>query len=635
MSIQDLEEELHKHDAEMREAHQKSEFNPENVTAGAGVRLTETSEWKNVRENFFKNHRKALRWGTLAIGGIAFFAILIGAFVRIQQSLFSADRVMVAITGPGNVNSSNLTDFVISYENANRSGLSDAEIIISYPPNFSPEGNENIFRNDVSSSVITIGDIVAFGKGTFDFSGKFYGSKNSIAYIRAELRYRPKNLESRFSATGQKSVNLRSASLATELEAPLTAPPEGEATYLVHYENTSDTALSNIRLKASFPPGFSFTEADPKPSEGVSVWYIGHIAPGEKGSVRITGSLVGVPNETKTFRVELGTFQGDNTFLPYSDAEQTTQMVAAPFNIKQSLNGITPQSVNPGDLLRYNIAYRNDSAIAFREVIITVELEGVALDFSRLRPEKGAYDSARKVITWKASDIPQLAKLVPSASGEVKFSVPVRDDLVPQSILTKNFQIKTVAKIESPDVPNPAGANKIVTTNTIWANVNSRLLLETFGYYQDGTIPNTGPIPPIVGQETTYTLHWLLSNTTNDITGTEVSANLPTGTRWTGKIFPTSESVSYNERTNKIMWNAGSVGVGVGIFSPKREVSFQISIRPEVNQIDTAAPLLGVSSARAIDTFTNETIQADTNEKTTGLREDTTLPSNGFEVMAP
>lgn len=634
MGLYELDEELHKPDGAAREPHPPSEFNPENVPGGAEAPIAETSGWRGIRDRFFGDRAHATRLGLLALGGIAFLALLVGTFVRIQQSLFSESRVQVSISGPGNVNSSERVTYIIFYENGNRSALSEADLVVSYPPNFKPEGNDNTFRNDASSSSVSIGDVSAFSKGSFEFSGKFFGSKDSLAFIRAELRYQPRNLESRFIASGQRSVNLRSASLSIELEAPLSVPPSGEATYLVNYENTSDTALSTVRLKASYPSGFTFVEADPKPSEGEVVWYLGTIGPGEKGSVRIVGTIDGVPDETKTLRVELGTFQGDNTFLSYSDAERTTRVVAPPFDIRQALNGSAPPAVNPGDLLRYSVKYKNNSETALREVIITVELEGDALDFPRLRSEGGAYDSARKRIVWKASDVPTLANLVPNASGEVRFNVPVRDDFVPESTVTKNFRVKTVAKIESPDVPNPAGANKIVATNTLWTKVNSRLVLETLGSYRDGDIPNTGPIPPMVGTETSYTLHWLLSNTTNDVTNATVSADLPTGARWTGKTFPETESISYNERTNKIIWSVGSMAVGEGFLSAKRAVSFQVAIRPEVNQIDTSPFLLGISSAQATDVFTNEIIRFETKEKSTNLREDSSIPSLGYKVVA-
>ena len=78
-------------------------------------------------------------------------------------------------------------------------------------------------------------------------------------------------------------MNLRTSSLTVELDAPLSVSPQGEVTYLVNYENASDVSLSNVRLKATYPAGFSFVEAAPKPSEGDAVWYVGSIPSGERG----------------------------------------------------------------------------------------------------------------------------------------------------------------------------------------------------------------------------------------------------------------------------------------------------------------------------------------------------------------
>ncbi|QQS21205.1 MAG: hypothetical protein IPL87_01585 [Candidatus Moraniibacteriota bacterium] len=633
MGLHDLEKELHRHEGEMREAHPKSEFDPMNTEAVRDDRLSLKTPWNASRENFFLKNRSILQKAAIAVGAFVVFMVIVGSFIRIQRSLFSESRVSVSVTGPQNVNSSDLSRFTLSYENANRAAIHDAQLVVSYPPNFKPEGNDNVFRNDAVSSSVTIGEIPGFGKGTYSFSGKFYGSKNSVAYIRATLRYKPKNLESIQIAEGQKSVNLRTSSLTIDIEAPLSVPPEGEANYLVSYANASDTPLSNIRLKVRYPDGFSFLEAAPLPSEGESVWYIGNIPVGGKGVVRITGRLPGVPEENKVLQAELGTFQGDNSFLSLSMSERRTKIIAPPFGITQTLNGSAPVSINPGDDIRYRVLFKNNSPVRLRDTIVTVELDGDALDYARLNSEGGAYDSARKVIIWKASDVSSLANLSPNETGEVKFSVPVRGDLIPESAASKNFRIRTTAKIDSPDVPNPSGANKIVSTNTANVKVNSRLILESRAVREDNKISNSGPIPPKVGEETTYTIRWLLSNTTNDVTGGEVSANLPTGARWTGKTFPSSESIAYNERTNRIVWNVGTMGAGEGILFPKREVRFQVSVRPEVNQIGSNVPLLGVSTAKARDIFTNEILQTSVTEKSSSVTDDSSVSSNGYKVV--
>lgn len=633
MAIEELNETLHKHDGEAREIHPESPYDPEVALKNPSDALKQETVWSGTRRNFFKTYAREIRIGSIAFSAIVFVTLLAGAFVRIQQSLFANDRVVVDVSGPDAINSSSLSHFTINYGNRNRSSIHGAELVVSYPSSFRPEGNGSTFVDDAASSSVQIGDIAAFSKGKFEFSGKFYGSKGSTAYIRAKLRYKPDGVTSEFVAEGEKTVSLRTSSLAIEVDAPLEVSSQGEVTYLAHYENTSDAAFSNVRMKADYPAGFSFNESEPRPAEGESVWYLGTVPAGGRGDIRITGSLQGVTGETKHVTFEMGTFQGDDTFLAYSNAERTTRIVSSPFDIVQNVNDRTVSAVSPGEGLRYAVRFRNASGIGLREAIVTVELRGAALDLSKLLLDKGgAYDDARKTITWKASDVKALANLAPGEEGVVSFAIPVRGDIVPANMSDKNYRITTVAKIESPDVPNPAGANKIVATNTLTLPVNSRLSLETIGMHSDTSLPNEGPIPPVIGTETTYTIHWQLSNTTNDVSGVEVSADLPTGARWIGAFLPESEALSYNERTNHIVWNIGSLSIGAGTLSPKREVMFRIGVTPQANQANFPVPLLSASVVTAKDLFTNDTLRSETSSKTTQLPEDSSIPSDGYRA---
>lgn len=634
MTIEKLNEELHKHNGEQRRMHPESPYDPEIALKDPPKGLQQETQWNEKRSNFFTKYAREFRVSLIAFGVVALVVFFAGVAVRIQRSLFSDDRVTIDVSGPDSVNSSSLSHFTISYENQNRARILGAELIVSYPSNFHPEGNQGMFIDDVVSSSIQIGDIAAFSKGKFEFSGKFYGSQGATAYIRAKLRYKQNNIESEFAAQGEKTVVLRTSSLAIEIDAPLEVSSQGEVTYLAHYENTSDVSFSGVRMKANYPQGFSFIEADPQPSEGESVWYLGTVPAGERGDIRITGILQGTTGETKSISFEMGTFQGNDDFLAYSNAERMTRIVTSPFDIVQVVNNLTKFSATPGGNLRYIVQFRNASTIGLRETIVTVELRGTALNLSKLLLEKGgAYDDARKTITWKASDVKALANLAPGEEGSVSFSIPIRDDIVPENSSDSNYSVTTIAKIESPDVPNPAGANKIVATNTLTVPVNSRLTLETKGFYNDLSIPNTGPIPPVIGMETTYTVYWKLSNTTNDVSEAEVSADLPTGARWMGRFFPENEALSYNERTNRIIWNAGSIPIGTGTLSSKREVAFQIGVTPQENQLDSSVPLLSESVVTAKDLFTNDTLRSETNPKTTQLPEDPNIPSNGYRAV--
>lgn len=633
MSLQDLNEELHKRESEARPDLRSHTFDPASASDDSRIAFRDRSEWDGVdTRSFRERHREVIRIGSIVVGVVAVIAFTGFTFLKVQQMAFGDEKVIVKIDGPSEVGGSESSQFTVSYANANRADLEDADLILSYPENFRPDAMTNLTVNG-SSGTIHVGTIAGHSQSKVEVRGKFYGSKGALMYLKAVLRYKPEKIGSVFRAETQKGITVRSSSLRLEMDAPLEVSSGGVVEYRLDYTNASDVTLSNLRLKTEYPSGFHFTGSDPKVSEGDSVWYVGNLAPGQSGHVRITGTLDGSRNEAKIFKVHLGIPQGNGDLLSYSDGEKLTRMVASPLSIAQTVNGLTTLNANPGDTLQYLIQYQNDGEIGLRDTIITIDIQSVALDFSRLILTKGAYDASRKIITWKASDFPELANLAPGKGGEIRFSVPVLGSIPVGSETDKNFVIRSVAKIDSPDIPNPIGANKIIGSNTMDVKVNSKISVQARAFYQDGRIPNSGPIPPKVGSETTYTIHWNAFNTTNNVDQAVVTADLPTGVKWKGKVDPISEDLVYDERTNRVTWNLGSMANDIGGLKPVREVVFQVGITPQVNQVGNDAALLGESMFTAHDLFTDESLSVHGAQKTTSIPEDTTLTGLSYQVV--
>lgn len=144
---------------------------------------------------------------------------------------------------------------------------------------------------------------------------------------------------------------------------------------------------------------------------------------------------------------------------------------------------------------------------------------------------------------------------------------------------------------------------------------------------------NFGPIPPKVGEETSYAIHWKISNVSNDISDVKVSAYLPTWARWNNKVFPQEENVSFNERTHEIIWDIGKMKNGTGVLDDPREVVFQISVLPEVNQIKENIPIMTNTILTARDDFTGSNIREEIKQKTTSISEDISIAANGYSVV--
>lgn len=612
MGLQDLNEELYKRNGVNRDDMRSNMFDVHKVAAQDTVSKDAFQQhvgWNLKQEPFTIRHRQSIQRGLIAFGCIVAIALVYFVVVRIQQSAFSSDHVTMTIDGPAGVSGSETSLFVFTYVNANRSDLTNVELDLSYPENFQPEALENMSING-SSSQVHINTIAGHSQGKIEIHGKFSGSKGSLAYIKGVLRYKPASVGSFFQTESQIGITIQSPSIKLSMEAPLEVASGGLVEYRVDYTNSSDVTFDHLRLQTDYPAGFHLQEATPKASEGDAIWYVGNLAPGQTGSVRIVGTMDGAKDEVKILKAHIGMLQGDGTLLSYSDSDRLTKIIVSPLVVQQTVSGLDKLNANPGDVLRYDVHYRNDGAIGLRNVIITLEIVGDALDFSRLQPDSGSFDSTRKMITWKASDVRDLANLAPGKEGMLSVSVPILNNIPVKTATDKNFVITSVAKIDSPDIATPTGSNKIIGSNTLRVKVNSGLNVLATAAYQDATIPNAGPVPPQIGQETTYTMHWSVTNTTNDADQAIVTAYLPTGMRWTGKFSPTSENITYNDRTNQITWNLGNIQSGTGSVRQTREVLFQVGLTPQVNQSGQLTPILGETTLTAHDLFTDDSLQS-------------------------
>jgi len=119
---------------------------------------------------------------------------------------------------------------------------------------------------------------------------------------------------------------------------------------------------------------------------------------------------------------------------------------------------------------------------------------------------------------------------------------------------------------------------------------------------------NTGPLPPRVEQETTYTLGLALSNSSNTIEDARITAVLPPYVRWNNRIAPANEDVSFDPVSRRIEWNIGTLKEHAGFLTPQRVVEMQVTLIPSVSQAGETPVLLFDPVFEGVDSFTNTTI---------------------------
>ena len=617
MGLDDLNEKIHGRDFHLDRMTESSPYDPAAIadadTLEKRQAFEKTESWQSNRmteEALLSKQHQRKKILSFVLGGCALVALLGGIVFKVHALLYSEGNITLEITGPRQVASAESSDFTVVYGNKNWSAVENVSLIVSYPDSFQPETDSRM-KISASQLEIPLGTINARTTGKATFSGKFYGAKGDTLYLKMRLRYSPSNVNSQFEKEEQYGVSIASSVLTIDMLAPQQSANDDIVEYAIDYANRSDKNVTNIRVKVEYPDQFTFVSSDPAPSEGNSVWYIGSFDPGKQGKILVRGRLVGARDEVKKVKAMIGYFGGGSEFVAYSSSEQLTRIVTPPLSITQTVNGRRDFNANAGEVLAYEIAYRNDGNIGLRDAIITVKLDSEILNYRELTQERGSYDALNRVLIWKASDIAALARLNPGSNGVVRFSIPVLNP-IPASVDGKNFSIQTTAKIDSPDIPTPVGANKIIASNTLLTKVNSLVGIKYLLAENDSVFTGRGPIPPVSDQETIYTLKFRLTNEYNDITKAKLTLKLPSSSRYLKQFAPDTEAVSWNERTNELVWDLATYRATRG---QSRELRFQVAVTPALGTVDTELQLVNSIVFTGTDQFTKQDVYIEHNAK--------------------
>jgi len=624
MSLGDIKRKLYqKEQVKNLSEHDKSSYDPHSA-GNAQTQSTSDDLWAKEKSGLDVRQKMVVRKGVYILGGIIAIIFILMAAYLVRLSSYSADRVTVSVKGLERVDSGKFLTYEIVYKNDNRITLKNPQLKITFPDDFKPEDNPNFIQESPVSGIYSLGDIAGHAEGKIIFNGRMYAPKGALAYLKAQLSYNPGSFSTRYVSENQLGINISTSPITLEIQGPQNIASGDEVGYLISYKNDGERDLSDIRIKIEYPDGFTYSTSDPKSFEGNNIWYIGTMAPGQSGKLTINGKLEGEMEEIKSVKAYVGSTEKGN-FISFNESSVTTKIVGSAIAITQTVNDLSSINANAGDLLRFNVDYKNTSEVGLNNLVATAKIDSLVLDYTTLETSGGHFDATSKTITWKASDHAELKGLERNQGGRIEFSVKVKDSIPVASANDKNFVISSIVKMDSPDIPTPISMNKIVSGNSINIKLNSKLFLNVKGFYNDQNITNSGPVPPKVGQETTYTIHWIASNINNDVSDAKVEATLPTWATTTGETYPEGSNVTYNQRDNSVVWEIGNMSAGTGVLSSPKEVSFQIKIKPSPDQASRLIDILKPSVFKARDAFTGDEISATAEGKTTHLEEDSSI----------
>ncbi|OGD34427.1 hypothetical protein A2988_02795 [Candidatus Azambacteria bacterium RIFCSPLOWO2_01_FULL_46_25] len=544
------------------------------------------------------------------LAGILFFsaAVAFGYYLYYSSgNTFDKKNVNVDIAGPEIISAGDQASFSVTYRNNTKLNLKDAEVLFVWP-------DKTILENQAAQTSLKekaeFGLIVPHQEKNAIFKGRIFGSPGEEKEIKAVFRYAPEGFNSLFEETKTIKVKIAAAPLALAINAPAQVVSGKDVDIALEYQNQSDAYFPNMAIKITYPAGFALVAANPPPTlANNAVWQLGTVRERSSGVIKLKGNFSGAQGEPKPLYVELGSSEKEDEFIVYATASSATTIASSALFVFQTVNNSRDFVANPGTILQYKIRYKNTTDTQIPNAVILANIDSALVDMKSLNIQWGAFDSRTNSLIWNGRSVPALQVLDPKEEGEVSFSLNAKPSFLPKNFSDKNLAIASSVKITSSLGPeNPQGL-PIDGEDQLSVKINTQFSFNGQAYYLGGPLSNGGPIPPKVGQKTTYAISWQLSNTTNDVDDIEATAVLPPDIEWTGAVFPQDAPITFDKVTGTVTWKPSKVFAGTGVLLPVERVDFQVSFTPSFMHVGQPVNLVSGALLTATDMFTGTVME--------------------------
>ncbi|MBZ9577465.1 hypothetical protein KJA13_00290 [Patescibacteria group bacterium] len=547
---------------------------------------------------------------------IIILCIALGAagFWYWQRNPYSKEILKLEILGPGEAAIFQEVEYTVKYKNNGNVRLEEPRLIFEFPEyTLLEEGLSR--RQEIGPE--ELGDIYPGEEKTLQFKGRLFGKEGDIKTAKAWLSYRPKNLQARYESTTTFTTEIKFVPLTFDFDLSSKIEAGRDFKFSLNYYSSLDYPLSNLGIKIEYPSGFEFLESDPQ-GLAKTEWELSLLNQAEGGRVEITGRLSGEVKEQKIFKATLGIWQEDE-FVLLKEITRGVEITRPRLFVFQRINGQSQYIANHGGLLHYEIFFRNIGEEPFTDLFLVATLGGRGFDLETVKADSSQFKKGDNSIIWDWRDVPKLRFLGQGEEGKVEFWINLKDEWEISSPQEKNAILKNTVLISQ-------------IKEEFETKINSKLAISQRGYYQEEVFGNSGPIPPEVGEATTYTIIWQAKNYFNDVKNVKVKAVLPSNVRLTGKIFPEQESskFAFDIQSREIIWMVRDNQVmetGTGVLNPAPNIAFQVALTPTSGQKGKVSPIIKEAMITGEDQWTESFIEGTDSGIDTTLPDDSTVSS--------
>lgn len=573
---------------------------------------------------------------------------IISYLVFNRDNKFSGDAVKFEVSAVDRAKSGEKIEYIITYANLEKVPFRKAEIDVRYPSGF-------VFLNSTPAPVSKEKNIWKLGaipegkSGQIKIEGIIYGDMEQEQTLTSTFFYWPANFSSEFQEVASSSIKIIDTSLNVVVEGPEQVLVGEKTEYIIRYKNYSSENLSNVRFRIIYPESFVVESLFPDIYDDKEIIDIDKLASREEGKIIIRGFYNSQSAGIAQLKVD-SQIKVNNIYYKQSNYSFDTNVIKGDLSVNLIVNGDYQKNIfaQMGDVLNFAIVYKNISTQPLKDLVIKTYFDSLygdkekspesLLDWSslnvaydyELEKNVGENGSYQDVLVWSKKNIKQLEELDPGKEYRIDFQIRLKKKDQLNKVIEhylKEISLKSRVAVEIGKIGDIESSVKIIS-NEINFLINSDTQFEAWGNYfdKDGYPVGTGPMPPRVGQTTSYIIHWQINNTLHSLDDIIVTSKLPEYVVWGGKKEASTGELTFNQETRTITWKINKMPDVVN----QLNVSFIVNLVPEKKHLNKTAVILERTSFTAIDSYTNGKIIRKTSAITTGNLKDDFAKDKGI-----
>lgn len=541
----------------------------------------------------------------LMVAALVFFVCALGvagAFLFYGKNTSSGNNITIGINGPVTVDGGQPATFQIAVANQNTAPIQSAVLIITYPVGTQMTDGSG---KELTTERRAIDNIGALEVVNVSVPVLVFGEQNEDKQIKAAIEYRVSGSNATFSKeTDPLHFKIGSSPVSVTVDTVKNISSGQQADITLTITSNSQTPLTDLLVKATYPSAFDMGSANPEPIAGENTWSIAALKPNAKTTIVVHGIITGNQNDIPHFTFVVGVPNQQDRFSLASTLSSATADISIeqPFlAVSTTVNGDSGSTISIADkgLVNMQIKVKNTLPTSVYDGVVKVVISGNAVNQSLVRAMQGFYDSTTNTVTWDSSSNPLLKELTPGNEQVIGLSLTPSTDAhqAPQI----DFKVTVSGKRLSGDsVPEQLSG---IVQQTV--KIESTPKFSANAIYSDGPFTNTGPVPPVAEKVTQFSLLFSVESGVNDLTGASVTAVLPQYVSWLDLVSHDND-VSFDATSHTMKWNIGNISA-----NSHKEVWIQVSFLPSLSQVDTTPTVLKASHFVATDRFTGTTVRVD------------------------